>query len=284
MENTPKISVIINGLNSQDYLKEALDSVFAQTYKKWEIIFWDNASTDRTPQIAESYGPQLKYFRSDKTYPLGKARNMAIQKAAGDFIAFLDSDDIWLPEKLEEQISIFKKDNEIGLVFSDVMYFNKNGDVFSAYKNKKPSVGWVFKKLLKKNFLCASSVIIRGDALSKLEEWFDERFTGIEDWDLFLRISHDWKIAGVDKVLVKYRMHEKSWTNLNQSAFPMEQKLMIKKFLNLYPNFAKNYRCELKFLRLRGGCQKIILFFSRFFPKSFYAFMLRLFKIKNYSS
>lgn len=284
MENKPEVSVIVNCFNSQEYLKEALGSVFAQTYKDWEIIFWDDASTDNSFKIAESYGEKARCFSGKKAQSLGQARNMAIKQARGGYLAFLDSDDIWLPEKLEKQMAIFKKNPQVGLVFSDVMYFNKKGNIFSAYQNKKPPIEKVFGKLLKKNFLCVSSVVIKKEALLRLDGWFDERFTGIEDWDLFLRISHDWKAEFVDDVLVKYRMHQKSWTSLNQSAFPKEQKLMVKKFLKLYPGFYKNYWRQTIILSFRATAQKIIIFFSWFFPKPLYGSFLKFFKIKNYSS
>ena len=84
----PKVSIIMNCLNGEEYLRQALDSVFGQTYDDWEIIFWDNASTDKSAAIASSYGERVRYFKSSVTHPLGKARNLAIKEAMGDFIAF----------------------------------------------------------------------------------------------------------------------------------------------------------------------------------------------------
>ena len=122
----PKVSIIMNCLNGEQYLKQALDSVFEQTYDDWEVIFWDNASTDKSATIAKSYGERVRYFKSSVTHPLGKARNLAMKEAMGDFIAFLDCDDIWLPRKLEKQMPLFKKDPQVGLVFSDMVVFDNN--------------------------------------------------------------------------------------------------------------------------------------------------------------
>src|SRR5574337_499452 len=108
-QHTPSVSVIMNCLNSSKYLREAIDSVYAQTYKDWEIIFWDNASIDNSAEIAKGYDSKLRYFRSEETVILGKVRNYAIEKARGEFIAFLDCDDLWLANKLERQIPFFKK-------------------------------------------------------------------------------------------------------------------------------------------------------------------------------
>ena len=100
----PKVSIIMNCLNGEQYLKQAMDSVFKQTYDDWEAIFFDNTSTDNSAAIAKSYGERVRYFKSQTTYPLGKARNLAINETKGEFIAFLDCDDIWLPQKLEKQV------------------------------------------------------------------------------------------------------------------------------------------------------------------------------------
>ena len=86
----PEVSVIMNCLNGERYLKEAVDSVFAQSFQDWEIIFWDNASTDSSPEIAQTYGDRVRYFRSDVTYSLGKERNLAISRASGEYMALLD--------------------------------------------------------------------------------------------------------------------------------------------------------------------------------------------------
>ena len=102
--SSPKVSIIINCFNGERYLAEAMDSVFCQTYEDWEIIFWDNASTDNCAEIAKSYGERIRYFKSSSIYPLGKARNLAIENARGDFMAFLDCDDLWFPQKLEKQM------------------------------------------------------------------------------------------------------------------------------------------------------------------------------------
>ena len=125
----PTVSIIMNCLNGERYLRQAIDSVFNQTYKDWEIIFWDNGSTDTSAEIAKSYGERVRYFRSKKTYPLGKARNLCMAKSEAEYIAFLDCDDIWLPQKLEKQIPLFEKDPEVALVFSDAIYFNESGDL-----------------------------------------------------------------------------------------------------------------------------------------------------------
>ncbi len=311
-EKKPVVSVIMNCLNCSEYLKEALDSVFAQTCKGWEIIFWDNGSSDNSFEIAKSYGPKAKCFRGQETYPLGKARNLALAQASGKFLAFLDCDDVWLPEKLEKQTSAFDADSKVGIVFSDAVYFNKKGDVFQLYGRKKPPENYAFRQLLKGNFLCMSSAVINKKALLSLNQWFDEKFNCIEDLDLFLRIAYEWKLKYVAGPLVKYRMHEKSLTYGRQSAFAKEGEILVEKLLDLYPNITKEYGREIESLQIRIGCQKFVSFWSGgnskkarqhlqpflmadkklflpyissyFFPFSFFVLILRVFKRKTYSS
>src|SRR5690349_5169555 len=126
MMSGPLVSVIMNCLDCSRYLREAIESVYAQTYENWEIIFYDNGSCDGSGDIARSYDDRLRYFRGDATIPLGNARNKAISFARGDLIAFLDCDDVWFPAKLEKQVPLFA-DSRVGLVYCDTIFFNSQG-------------------------------------------------------------------------------------------------------------------------------------------------------------
>ena len=155
----PTVSVIMNCLNCEKYLREAIDSVFAQTYEDWEIIFWeDAASKDDSEEIARSYGSKLRYFRSDVSLPLYGSRNLAVQKARGKYIAILDCDDMWVPTKLEEQIPLLEQDEDVGLVYSDCYLFNESRKEKRSFEFKKPYRGNVFSELLFENFIGLSAV------------------------------------------------------------------------------------------------------------------------------
>ena len=126
--NQPLISVIMNCYNSDKYLKEAIDSVIAQTYANWEIIFWDNQSTDQSAEIVKLYDDErIKYFYAEQHTTLGEGRNKALEKVTGEFISFLDCDDLYLPQKLEKTLEYFKDDN-IGLVYTNgyTLFEDKN--------------------------------------------------------------------------------------------------------------------------------------------------------------
>ena len=116
----------MNCYNGEKYLNSAIESIYNQTYLNWEIIFWDNASKDKSSSIALSYNSKLKYFKSKKTISLGKARNKALSKCSGDYIAFLDVDDLWMPNKLEEQIKKISQDPKAVICYSDGFYIYNN--------------------------------------------------------------------------------------------------------------------------------------------------------------
>jgi len=247
--SSPVVSVIVNCLNGAKYLHEALDSIFAQTYKDWEVIFWDNASTDNSPEIAISYGQKVKYFRSEETFPLGKARNLAIEQSRGKYIAFLDCDDIWMPTKLEKQIPLFEKDPKIGLVYSKTIYFNDKNDFCQLSRTKKHYAGHLFGELLKGNFISIQSAVIRKSVLDYLDEWFDERFNIVEDFDLFLRIAYDYEVGYVDLPLAKRRMHKESWSFNKSELRHKERRILLNKLKDLYPTINEQYPLELKVMK-----------------------------------
>ncbi|MDC1454446.1 glycosyltransferase, partial [Pelagibacteraceae bacterium] len=123
-ESNPLVSIIINCYNGEKYLAEAINSIYSQTYKNWEIIFWDNASSDKSALIAKSYDSKLKYYNSNFTSSLSHARFQAFKKTKGKYISFLDCDDLWKKDKIEKQIKIISKDEDIGFVYglSEIIY------------------------------------------------------------------------------------------------------------------------------------------------------------------
>lgn len=207
MMQNPKVSVIMNCYNSSTYLREAIDSVYAQTYNDWEIIFWDNASTDYSAEIAKSYDEKLRYFHAEKTVPLGHARNLAIEKARGEFIAFLDCDDVWMPEKLEKQVRFLESHNDVAMVYSAITSIDENGRLIENYlKNQKFYRGYIFEKLLVYNFIAILTVVMRKKVLDNIG-LFNENYLIDEDYELFLRVSEAFKIDFINEPLAKYRIH-----------------------------------------------------------------------------
>ena len=239
------VSVIMNGYNAAAHLRAAIDSVCAQTFSDWEIVFWDNRSMDDTATIVGGYGdPRIRYFFAPDFTPLGQARNLAIREARGDFIAFLDCDDLWLPTKLERQLPLFR-DPAVGLVYSDTMFFNARGDEKRCYGGVLPGRGNCFRQLLGRYFLSMETVVLRRSALEAQDEWFDLRFNMIEEADLFRRIAYTWSIDGVPDVLARWRVHASSWTFKHPDLLREESLLMLERYKKRFPRFERDYATEI---------------------------------------
>lgn len=206
----PLVSIIINCYNGDKYLEVALNSVLNQTYSNWEIIFWDNKSTDKSAEIFLNYKKShqnLKYHLAIEHTVLYEARNYAIAKASGDYIAFLDVDDWWVPNKLELQIEKFNNEN-IGLVCSSYYLVNERSKN-SKIKEMGPfPSGKVVNSLIKDYFIHISTLVIRKKALENLEYICDKRFNIIGDLDLVIRIMNNWELVSIKAPLAYYRWHK----------------------------------------------------------------------------
>ena len=239
----PLVSIIMNCYNGEEFLQQAIESVIAQTYSNWEIIFWDNASTDLSAEIAKSYNCNLRYFRSEKTTSLGEARDQALSYCEGEFIAFLDVDDIWLPNKLSCQIPYFNK-YKTGLVISKTIFFSDKSDCIEiSYTNKKVPTGNVFANLMEDYFLAIDSVIFRKKVLDNIlgNFWFNKNLSYAEEADFFMRISYDWELDYCPEVLSKHRYHAHNLTKFSAKLIFSEEKIILSSLLKLIPDLGKRY-------------------------------------------
>jgi len=217
MNKQPLVSIIMNCYNGEKYLAESLESILSQTYQNWELIFWDNLSTDNSKKIFEKYkDKRFKYFLAEKHSVLYHARNLAIQKTKGDFIAFLDTDDIWLKDKLSTQIKLFSDEN-IGLVYGNYWRYNK----INFFKKKRLSSfkkllsGKITDILLKKYSVGMLTVVIRKKFIDDKKDIFDTNFDMLSDMDFILRFSKKYKFDCVQEPLAIYRQHEDQLQNKN---------------------------------------------------------------------
>ena len=211
------VSIIVNCFNGERFLRQALDSILSQTYQNWEVIFWDNQSTDKSAEIYKSYNEKrFKYFYSPKHTLVAEARNLAIDKSTGEFIAFLDVDDWWLSSKLEQQIPLFT-DSTVGIVCGNyyILYEQKNKTV-KALKGSIPT-GNVLKSLLNYYYVGLLTLVIRRTALNSLKHKFDVRFELICDMDIVIRLSINWKVDCVQDTIGYYRIHENNETVTKRS-------------------------------------------------------------------
>ncbi|MCP4652305.1 MAG: glycosyltransferase [Candidatus Omnitrophica bacterium] len=225
-----KVSIIMNCHNGSQYLKESIGSVYAQEYKDWEIIFWDNASTDDSAKIAKSYDNRIKYFKSDIFDTLGIARNKAVEKATGQYLAFLDCDDLWMPNKLSEQIQLFNDDTV--LVYSN--YIAKNMIVDFDYVVHDPKKnfyrGGVTKHLCRNNFVGFQTAVIKIDGLKKLDTVFDNKMIYAPDYDLFLRLSFLGNFDYAKDSLAVYRKHQANFSNSRRHIIAHDFSYLLDKY------------------------------------------------------
>ncbi|MGB7933334.1 MAG: glycosyltransferase [Gammaproteobacteria bacterium] len=209
------VTVIIPAYNSAQQLPEALDSVFKQTYRDFEIIVVDDGSTDGTRELLEGYKNRITYLYQENAGP-SKARNTGIRAAKGRYLAFLDADDHWLPPKLELQIKLIESDPRLGLVFSDAEYFGGGESMVGSYWKQRGCYDQMisesglirnaFSTLMRINPIMPSTALLKRDCFEKAGG-FDEGLRYVEDKDMWLRMSVHCFMACVPFPLVKRRVH-----------------------------------------------------------------------------
>lgn len=207
----PLVSVVIPLFNGQAYIEECLKSVFAQTYKPVEIIVVDDGSTDRSLEIVQKLKPENMKIICQNHGDVSKARNTGIKNAGGELIAFIDHDDIWLPEKLEKQAAIFAKDTQVDLVFSDIMKFFPSGKKHRAKDKHNIALSFtdenLFKKLVVKNVLMPSAVMVKKESIIAAG-LFDPSFRTCGDYEMWLRMALlKYRFHYLPEALTLYRMH-----------------------------------------------------------------------------
>lgn len=256
MDNSFSISVVIPTFNRLIYLERAIKSVLNQTIKVNEIIIVDDGSNDGTSEFIHSKYPELKYiFQSNSG--VSAARNVGITTAKSNWIAFLDSDDEWVNNKLKEQVTQLELEPEINFCHSNELWI-RNGNKIKQKNSHQKFGGLIFDKCLDKCRISPSTVICKKTLLIKLEG-FDEDFFICEDYDLWLRVTSQNPVLYIDKpLIIKYgghhdqlsinsegteKYHIKSLEKLIKQDFPHEQQTLMKKMLikklKIYANGAK---------------------------------------------
>jgi glycosyltransferase involved in cell wall biosynthesis len=204
-----KVSIIVLTYNRAHLVTETIDSILAQTVKDFELIVVDNESTDNTEEVIKSYTDRrIRYFRHQNNGLVAVNRNYGISKANGEYIAFCDDDDLWMPEKLERQVNLLDLNKELGLVYSDCYIMDENGNLErdTLLSSSRLLRGNVFDKLFQGNFIPMLTVMFRREVLSKVGG-FDPKYRIAQDYDLWLRIAEHYPIDFIEKPLAKYRIH-----------------------------------------------------------------------------
>ncbi len=218
----PLVTVVIPTFNSADYLPATLDSVLAQSYSHLDVVVVDDGSTDNTGEVLSPYLDRIRYLRQDNWGGPSRPRNVAVEAAKGDLVAFFDSDDLMAPDKVVASVEAFAAHPGLGLVFSNFRGIDEKGDVCIAdflfrYRNFREGLlggeGPVrilpareaFSQLLRANFVGTSSVVCRKDVLDRVGP-FDEDMLNADDIDMWRRIAYaGYDFGFVDLILHEYR-------------------------------------------------------------------------------
>lgn len=231
---SPKVTVIIPTHNRAHVIRRALHSVLHQTYGNLEVIVVDDASTDNTGEtVASSQDPRIIYLRHETRKGASAARNTGIRAASGDFIAFQDSDDEWLNQKLEKQMAVLlQASDDVGLVYSGFLRFEGKRATYCPSKRVKKKSGRILSTLLDGNFVTTQAVVVRKECLAKAG-LFDEKLPRLQDWELFIRVAEYYEFACIDEPLL-IAFHSPESITADESLVPVALKMILAKHEKLF--------------------------------------------------
>ncbi len=202
------VSVVIPTFNRAELIERALYSVLSQTYSNLEVIIVDDASSDNTQdqiQTSQQADHRIQYIRHESNRGAQAARNTGIRAAKGEYIAFLDSDNEWLPGKLQRQMALFShRDNSPSVVYCGYIKVSENGNILNKYLPQYR--GFIYKETLSEWLTDTSTIVVRKEILEKIHE-LDENLLAYHEWDLCIRLTRECEFDFVPECLSIYREH-----------------------------------------------------------------------------
>lgn len=246
MDNSyPLVSIIVNCHNGEKYLKNCIKTILFQTYKNWEIIFWDNNSTDKSAKIFKSFiNKRFHYYYTKRTMTLYEARNQAILKARGKYVCFLDTDDKWTQNKLKLQVNYLEKNKNYSMVYSNYSTLEEKNKILKKKFNYFLPSGKITQNLLNNYFIGILTVLVRRKIFKNLK--FNSIYNIIGDFDFFIRLSLKSEIGAIQKVLAVYRLHGNNLSLKRADIHKKELNFWIKKTSN-NSLYAKHSLISLKY-------------------------------------
>ena len=236
------ISIIIITHNRAGFISEAIESALGQSFSDWELIVIDDASEDDTREIVEEYivrDSRIKYFRNDGHLRISKSRNKALGSARGEYVAVLDSDDVWSDrDKLKKQYGFLEGNKDYVLIGGGVIVIDEYGKETRRYFNRESDEN-IRGKILFQNQFAHSSVMFRREAALKAGG-YDENLNIGEDYDLWLKLGTLGKMANIKEHLLKYRVHGGNVTLKRVEALK-NNIAIIRKYKDRYPNYYLAY-------------------------------------------
>lgn len=245
VRESPLVSVVINCYNGERYLKEAIDSVYTQTWPRWEIVFWDNASTDGSARIAQSYDQRLRYFRAQRNTILGEARNLAFKEARGKFITMLDCDDVWLPDTIERLVAAIDDGDEYAVCYAGFERINGAGERIGSMIPRERR-GNLFGDFLRQFDVFPCSSMVRRSVLTETGTAFDVSLTTSEDYCFFMTLAVDHPFHSLAESVARYRVHEGALTNRTIAKWADEWEYTLLKIQAAHPGIEKRFADEFR--------------------------------------
>lgn len=244
-KNQPLVTVITPLYNAQEYIAQTIESVISQTYQNWEMIIVDDCSTDSSRDVVSRYvskDERIKLIQSESNFGgPARPRNIALKNSKGDFVAFLDADDIWLPQKLEKQINFLKQNNNVDICHTLANTIDENG-ISKNFIHESTTYKKLKNVISKKNiiyyinFININSVLMKFDSELKFEE--DINLIALEDWKYWIdNIKKNKTIVLIDELLISYRVSDSSLSNRNtdtgyRKAIYLLSLMLLKKEIN----------------------------------------------------
>lgn len=225
----PKVTVIIATYNAIAYLPSNVDSVIKQTFTDFEVLIVDDGSTDETVEwVSKLVDPRVRLI-SQANQGVAVARNQGIASAQGEYVAFLDADDLWEPTKLEKQVKCLEENPQVGLVNTSIVNIDEQGKPLGAV-NASDVEGNVLKYIVEENLiLCGSAPMVRRSCLEAVQG-FDQKLMSAEDWELWIRLAARYDFAVIKEPLVLYRQHLNSKSNNIERHLKHRLKVIDKTF------------------------------------------------------
>ena len=228
-QTNQRVSITIPTYNRAHLLGRAIQSVLDQTYQDFEIIVVDDGSTDRAEEVVKSFDDErVRYIRHEVNKGCAAARNTGIKAARCEYIAFQDSDDEWLPDKLEKQMKVFEKVSpKVGVVYTGFWRIKNDKKTYIPSSKVSQKEGDIHKTLLKGNFVSPPAVVVKRECF-KRAGMFDEELSPLEDWELWIRISKYYQFKFIDDPLV-ISYHQPDSISANQNAVFRARRLILEK-------------------------------------------------------
>jgi len=234
MSDAPLISAVIPTYNSASFAEEAVESVLAQTWPAVEVIVVDDGSTDDTAARLARFAERVNLVRQEHRGP-AVARNTGLRVAKGEFVAFLDADDLWMPEKLERSIAPLQADSSVGVVYTGVLMHDTESG--RKYPLRQYTLnGWIAKNLFMEcRGVNTSTLVVRRDAVDRVGG-FDEEYFRAQDWDIMVRLAEHVKYAHVPEMLSERRLHPASLSVARRDLYAKYNLLVIRKAVARRPD------------------------------------------------